>query len=192
MTTEEFDQQDVTETPAEETEVDTEVETEESDETEDTTASEEETEEGDDEGNDDDDTGTEVDKDKQIAELRAKNQKLYARIQRDKGKSAGDKSKDKKPGALSREEAILFAQGLSEEEVEQAGKVAALQGVKLTEAVKDDLFTGWKAKRDKQVELQKAQLGGSKGAKASVKKTFDSPGLSDDDHRKLFSEQNSR
>jgi hypothetical protein len=183
MNSDKNDQQDVIETTADETEVDTEVETEEV-ETEETAVSEEETEEGDDKKPE-----TEAEKDKRIAELEIKNKKLYARLQRDKGKSAGTKDKTKdKPEALSREEVILFAQGLSEEEVEQASKVAALQGVKLTEAVKDDLFTGWKAKRDKQVELQKAQLGGSKGAKASVKKTFDSPGLSDDDHRALFKE----
>jgi hypothetical protein len=92
------------------------------------------------------------------------------------------------PG-LTREEGILFAKGFSEEEVEQAKKVASLQGVKLTEAVTDELFTGWKAKKDKEAKDRQAQLGVSRGARPATKKTFATQGLSDEDHKQLFQEK---
>jgi hypothetical protein len=91
--------------------------------------------------------------------------------------------------ALSRDEAILIAKGLSVEEVEHAQKVAALQGTPLLEAVNDDLFTTWKSKRDDAVKDQRAQLGASRGGRSNVTKTFNTPGLSDDDHREMFNDK---
>lgn len=91
--------------------------------------------------------------------------------------------------ALSREEGILFAKGFSETEVEQAKKVAQIQGVKLTDAVRDPLFTGWKAIEDKKAKDREAQLPASRGGRTTVKKTLATPGLSDEDHKALFNEK---
>jgi hypothetical protein len=105
-----------------------------------------------------------------------------------------EESKDKpaaKP-ALSREEGILIAKGFSEEEVEYAQKVAELQKKPLTEAVTDDLFTAWKAKRDKDAKDKAAQLGTSRGGRSTVKKSFRTPGLSDDEHKEMFNERAGR
>ena len=45
---------------------------------------------------------------------------------------------------LTRDEAILFAKGLTEEEVEKASKIAQIEGVTLSEAVGGEMFTAWK------------------------------------------------
>ena len=88
---------------------------------------------------------------------------------------------------LSREEAILFAQGLTEEEVLKAGKIAELEGISLSEATKDELFVTWKEKKEKEAKSAKAQLGTSTGSPAvAEKKDFNSPNLDRDDHKALF------
>ena len=91
--------------------------------------------------------------------------------------------------SLSREEGILFSKGFSEAEVEQAKKVATLQSVKLTDAVTDPLFTTWKAIEDKKAKDASAQLPASRGARATVKKGFSTPGLTDEQHKELFNEK---
>jgi hypothetical protein len=133
-------------------------------------------------------------KDARIAALEERNRKLYARVQRDKNKGKPApvapvvKTETAQPASLTREEGILFSKGFSEEEVEYAKKVATLEGVKITEAVSNKLFTGWKAERDADAKRQEAQLPASRGGKSPKKTTFDTPGLSDDDHKALFNE----
>lgn len=171
MKPEEIDQQEVTETPAEETET-------KAPETEETTTSEET-----------------VDKDALIAELEDKNRKLYARLKREEKRSDGETTekpkakKEEKPEALSRDEAKLYARGLEDEEVEKIKKIAFIEEITLDEAYKSDLFTTWKRNKEKEIELQKAALGASKGSKAVVKKSIDAPGLSDEEHKKLWTEK---
>src|ERR1043165_875407 len=100
--------------------------------------------------------------------------KLYARLQREKnkGKSAPTPAAPTQtatapaqPASLTRDEAIVIAKGFSEEELEYAKKVAALEGIKVTDAVTNDLFTSWKTKRDDAAKQAKAQLPASKGAR---------------------------
>lgn len=140
-------------------------------------------------------------KDARLADLEARNEKLWNRLQREKNKSktaapaapaapapSPAASGDAKP-ALSREEAILIAQGLSVEEVEHAQKVATLQGKPLLDAVKDDLFTTWKTKRDKDANDRAAQLPAGRGGRGKVMKTFQTKGLSDDEHKQMFQDK---
>jgi len=125
--------------------------------------------------------------------------KLYARLQREKtkGKPATPvKAAPAAPAApasatpgLTRDEGILFAKGFSEDEVEYANKVATLEGVKLTEAVNNDLFKGWKSKKDQEAKQRDAQLPASRGARANVKRTLATPGLSEEEHRSLAAEE---
>jgi hypothetical protein len=128
-----------------------------------------------------------------LAESEDKRKRLFARLQREKNKPAPAKpapapSKAEIPTGLSREEGILFSKGFEDDEVEYAQKVAMLQGVKLTEAVKDPLFTTWKSNKDAETKKQQAQLGTSKGARTTVKKSIDSPGLSEEEHKAMFKE----
>jgi len=91
------------------------------------------------------------------------------------------------PTGLSRDEAILFAQGLSEEEVQYADKISKIDGVSLTEAVKTSIFKSWKTENEKAAKAQEASLGSSKGSGVKkAEKSFTTPGLSDDDHKALF------
>jgi len=93
------------------------------------------------------------------------------------------------PAALSRDEAKLIAKGFSDDEIEHAKKVAALQGVTLSEAVNDDLFKGWKDRKDKELKQREAQLGTARGGRSSSKKTLATKGLSAEDHRELTREK---
>lgn len=88
---------------------------------------------------------------------------------------------------LSREEAILFAKGLSEEEVAKADKIAKVEGISLTEAIGNDMFVAWQKSNEDKIRSEKAQLGTSNGSpKVQAKKDFNTPGLSADDHKALF------
>ena len=98
--------------------------------------------------------------------------------------------KEQSPASLTRDEAIVLAKGFSEDELEYAKKVAAVEGIKVTEALENSLFKTWKSTNDEAVKRQKAQLGTSRGARSSVKKTIDAPGLSDDEHKAMFAELN--
>jgi len=137
-------------------------------------------------------------KDARIKALEERNGKLWARLKRAKNKPASaapaapaapaPAAPAAAPG-LSRDEAILYAKGFSEEEVEYAKKVSLIQGVSPTKAIEDDLFTGWKAKRDKDAKDKAAQLGVSRGGKPTTKKTLATPGLSDEEHKALAKEK---
>lgn len=138
-------------------------------------------------------------KDARIAALEERNGKLWARLQRNKAKPATPAAPaaaapapvtPAAPPALSREEGILFAQGFTEAQVEQAKKVATLQGVKLTDAVNDPLFTTWKAIEDKKAKDAAAQLPVSRGGRPTKpQKGFASKDLTDEEHKELFKEK---
>lgn len=136
-----------------------------------------------------------------FADLEERNRKLWARLQREKNKgkpatppapAAPQQPKPAAPDSLTRDEAIVIAKGYSEEELEQAKKVAALEGVKVTEAVNSDLFKDWKKRRDEAARQQNAQLPASRGSRATQKKSFSTPGLSDEEHKALFNERQGR
>lgn len=91
--------------------------------------------------------------------------------------------------ALSRDEAILIAQGKSVAEVEHAQRVAQVLNKPLLEAVNDPLYTTWETQTRKEAKDRAALLGTGKGGRSSQKKTFQSKGLSDDEHRQMFQEK---
>jgi|GEM_PF-3338219 len=110
-----------------------------------------------------------------------------------KDEPSTDKKEDEKPlqTGLSRDEAILFAKGLTEEEVEKASKIAQIEGMTLTEATQSDFFTAWRDSNEKKVKSEKASLGTSKGSpQFKEKKDLDSTGLSRDEHKALFDARN--
>lgn len=139
-----------------------------------------------------------VDKDRLIAELEEKNKKLYARLKRQKNSKDEKSSETEEAKAdtvsepLSRDEAILYAQGHSDEAVAKAKQIAALEGMSVRDAANSEMFSIWKEKREREVKEQKAQLAASKGSRATVKKTFATAGLSDEDHRELFNQKMGR
>jgi hypothetical protein len=67
------------------------------------------------------------------------------------------------PPTLSREEAILFARGYTEQEVELASKLALVNKVSILEAVEDDYVKTKIEKRLQKERSEKASLGASSG-----------------------------
>lgn len=127
------------------------------------------------------------------------NQKRRAEIAEAKAKGAsGTKASEKavtgQPTAsdspLSREEAILYAKGFSDEEIAQMKKVAAVNETDVLSASNDELFTDWKAKRDKEERLRKATpQPNSRSGKVEVRKNVNDTGLSRDEHKRLAMEK---
>ena len=118
----------------------------------------------------------------------ADKKELQAKLKALTGDSTEEKrTEQKEQTGLSREEAILFAKGLSEEEINKASKIAQIEGISLTEAIDNDIFVSWKKSNEEKVRSEKAQLGTSKGSpRTPDKKDFGTPGLSAEDHKELF------
>lgn len=96
-----------------------------------------------------------------------------------------------KSDSLSREDAILYAKGFSEEEVAYANKVAQLEGVNAIEASENALFTSWKAKRDEDTANNAAQLGASTASAPHKVETF-KPNMTAEEHKALWKQQTQR
>jgi hypothetical protein len=78
---------------------------------------------------------------------------------------------------LTREEAILFAKGLTEEDIELAAKIAQVNGVSLVKATEDDYFQAKLQARQQEARSKGAKLGASTGG------GFEIPSqLSDEEH----------
>jgi hypothetical protein len=123
--------------------------------------------------------------------------KLYARLQREKNKgkqppqapAAPQPQAPAQPASLTADEIVVLTKGYSVEELDYAKKVAVLENCTPVQALESELFKGWKEKRDKDETSRKAQLGTSRGSRATVKKTFGTKGLSDEEHKQMFQEK---
>ena len=90
------------------------------------------------------------------------------------------------PSALSREETILYAKGYTDAEVEQAKKVASVEGVSPLAAAESELFKTWKKIQDDKRKADDAQLGAAGGSSVrKSEKTF-TDALTPAEHRALF------
>lgn len=89
---------------------------------------------------------------------------------------------------VSMDEVFLVAtERITLEELNYAKKVAQLEEIPLEKAIKSDLFTAWKEKRERDTRAQEAAMRSSKGgSQTQEQKTFTTPGLSDEEHKKLF------
>ena len=90
---------------------------------------------------------------------------------------------------LSREEAILYAQGNSVEDVEDAKFIAEKDDITLTEATETSRFKALKKDRDTETKNNKAQQLASRGAKAPSKVGLSDTNLDRDAHMKLAKER---
>lgn len=107
--------------------------------------------------------------------------------------SEGQPAKASESNGLTREEAILFAKGLSQEQVDKAVSIAKLEGVNPLVAAESDYFQFWKTEQEKKAEAENTQLGASRGsAKIKPKKDFDTPGLTPEEHKALWKEKMGR
>lgn len=84
------------------------------------------------------------------------------------------------------DELKLIARGLSDEEIEQAKVIAKGKGIALTEAIKDSLFTIFQADLKEKERKEKAKLGASKGSGESQEENEIKPGMTREEHQKVF------
>jgi len=129
--------------------------------------------------------------DDEVAKLRSENKKLVEIIKRRKEREAQAPQEQKQTitikqtnNAISREEAILFAQGYTEEDVDHLNLVAKGAGLSLKDAKDHPLFVSYMEKQDMEKKARKASMGTSKGSSA-VKKP-DLSKLSDDEHKDIW------
>jgi hypothetical protein len=100
-----------------------------------------------------------------------------------------EKKEEKKENASPSnvEEVVLRANGMSDELLKQLKAVAQVRNVSLIDAQKDELFVAIKEKYEQEQKVKDASLGASKGSgQQKAKKTFNTPGLSPEDHKKLW------
>jgi hypothetical protein len=97
--------------------------------------------------------------------LEKTNKNLFARLKKAEqiAKSAKTNKTNEQSG-LTREEAILFAKGLTEEEIDLASKLAKVNGTTLLKATEDNYFKTKIEERLSKERSIKASLGGSSGS----------------------------
>jgi hypothetical protein len=82
---------------------------------------------------------------------------------------------------------VISSHDLTQEEYAYAKKVGKMEDMPIGEAVKNPLFTTWRQNRQEEVKRQEASMGASKGSGSRKKqKTFETPHLSQDDHKELW------
>jgi len=120
-----------------------------------------------------------------LEELEEKNKQLYART-----KKVPKKVEPKINSQLTREEAILFAKGYTEAEVDLANKVAKMDNKTVLEAAEDDYVKDKVQARLDKEKSEKAALGASNGSKPFVPQDIGK--MSKEEHAKLFHETMSK
>jgi hypothetical protein len=120
-----------------------------------------------------------------ITELEETNKQLYARA-----KKVPKKVEPKHNSNLTREEAILFAKGYTEEEVDLANKLAKVNDTSVLVAAEDDYVKGKVQERLNTEKSAKASLGASNGS--SIKTTKPVGKMTEEEHAKLFHETMSK
>jgi len=98
------------------------------------------------------------------------------------------KSQSLEGNQMSAEELRLIARaGYDDDELDKLRKVAQVEETSLAEAEKSDIFSSWYQKRQQEQKSEQAQMGGSTGSGRQTKeKDVSDPGLSEDEHRKLW------
>lgn len=88
---------------------------------------------------------------------------------------------------------ILKAQGVSDDEIEYLKKLSKLNNTSIIEAQSDDIFKAFKSKKEAEEKAEKAKLGASRGSGSQKRdKNFNSKGLSDDEHKELWRQNQGR
>lgn len=82
---------------------------------------------------------------------------------------------------------ILKAQKIPEDEIAYLKKLAAFNGTSLIEAQEDGMFVSFKAQKETAERSERSKLGASRGSSAAKKeKSFNSPGLTEADHKEMW------
>lgn len=122
----------------------------------------------------------------ELAKVKEHNAKLYARLKKTEVKKPAEAVKHSTNSGLTREEAILFAKGYTEEEVDLANRLAKVNGTNPLVAAEDSYFKAKVQARLKKEQSAKAALGASNGSSKFVPKDVGS--MPREEHIKLFHE----
>jgi hypothetical protein len=132
--------------------------------------------------------------DDEVAKLRSENKKLVEIIKRRKEREANPtQSKPtqtintNQAQPITRDEAVLFAQGYSEEDVDYLNVVAKGTGLSMKEAKEHPIFVAYVEKLDKEKKAKRASMGTSKGS--PVQKEVSFAGISAEEHKKIWKEK---
>lgn len=125
---------------------------------------------------------------KAISQLTARAKKAEDEVKKSKV-SDNTKAEPNLTNTLSREEAVLIAQGYDLETLNQIQVIAKGKGVSLLEAEKDPLFVSYKEKKDAEAKAEKAKLGASKGSGQKEAKVGFNSFESLEDHKKIWKEK---
>lgn len=88
---------------------------------------------------------------------------------------------------MSVEETVLKTLGMDDDSLAYLKKVAAVNGLSLAEAQKDQLFVTYKQIQEQELKAKEAAVGASKGSGQKSKTvSFSSPNLSEDQHKALW------
>ena len=122
-------------------------------------------------------------------ELEKKNKMLYERVKKAEGtlKSSSQNTNQKLTEAgLTKEEVILYSKGYTDEEVQLAKKLAAVEGTNpLVISESDDYFKSKVSVRKERERSETASLGASTGGnKMKPKKSVGD--MTDEEHREYF------
>jgi len=100
------------------------------------------------------------------------------------------KPQESKPAQndLSKDEVILYAKGLTDEQVEYAKKIASLEGCSIVGATETDLYKTWQATNQTRLEKEQAQLEASQGAGEVVKKKGFNQRMTAEEHQAAWRE----
>lgn len=110
-------------------------------------------------------------------------------------KATKDEPKQQKEApALSQaviEETILKAQGLTDELLTEMKALAHIRNKSLLEIQNDPIILAMKAEKDREMKERQAKLGASRSSRTNVepKKSFNTPGLSKEEHKALWKER---
>jgi len=91
---------------------------------------------------------------------------------------------------LTREEVILIAKGMDDENLNQLKAIAKGKNISLLQAEKDPLFVSYFDKIQKEKKSEQAKLGASKGSSYKETKAEFKSGLSREEHMALWKESN--
>lgn len=91
---------------------------------------------------------------------------------------------------LTREEGILIAKGMDDENISQLKAIAKGKNISLLEAEKDPLFVSYFEKVQKEKKSEQAKLGASKGSTYKESKPEFKSGLTREEHMALWKETN--
>lgn len=90
---------------------------------------------------------------------------------------------------LTREEAILIAEGIKQDDLEQLQAIAKGKGISLLKAKEDPIFVAYYEKVEKERKAERAKLNSSKGSQYADSKTVSLSGLSKEEHKKVWAER---